>query len=105
MFTFKFSAEVALAISAAKSAPLLAAASEIAFVTEVLNALILLDSETVSRAILLFNIKAVSAIFTFKLILFESATVSLANLLLNINAVSAIFVFKLMDATVLDLIA
>ena len=77
IFTFKASAAVALAISAAKSAPLLAAASEIAFVTEVPNALIRLDNETVS----------------------------LANLLLNINAVSAIFVFKLMDATVFERMA
>ena len=77
IFTFKFSAAIALAISAAKSAPLLATASEIVFSTEVPNALILFDKDTVS----------------------------LANLLLNINAVSAIFVFKLMDAIVFERIA
>ena len=105
IFTFKFSAAVALAISAAKSAPLLDTTFEISFATEVLNALIRLDKETVSLANLLVNINAVSAILTFKLILLDNATVSLANRLLNINAVSEIFVFKLIDATVLDLIA
>ena len=77
IFTFKFSAAIALAISAAKSAPLLDITFEISFATEFPKALIRLDNETVS----------------------------LANLLLNINAVSAIFVFKLMDAIVLERIA
>ena len=88
IFTFKFSAAVALAISAAKSAPLLAVASEIAFVTEVPNALILLDNETVSLANLLVSIKDVSAIFTF-----------------SASAVKALLFSALMEVSVFDLIA
>ena len=62
------------------------------------------------------NMAAVSAIFVFKLILLESATVSLANLLFNIDAVSAIFTLRAsaanalvfsasIDAMVFDLMA
>ena len=105
ILTFKFSAAVALAISAAKSAPLVDMTFEISFATELPKALILLDNETVSLANLRLNINAVSEILVFKLILLESATVSLAILRLNINAVSEILVFKLIEAIVFDLIA
>ena len=87
-FTFKASAAVALAISAAKSTPLLATASEIAFSTEVPNALILFDKDTVSLANLLVNIKEVSEKFTF-----------------SASAVKALVFSALMEVSVFDLIA
>ena len=88
IFTFNASAAVALAISAAKSEPPLEIAFEISVETEDPKALILFDNETVSLAILLLNMLAVSAIFTF-----------------NASAVKALLFSALMEVSVFDLIA
>ena len=88
IFTFKFSAAVALAISAAKSVPPIEIAFDISFDTDEPNALIRLDNETVSLANLLLNMLAVSAIFTF-----------------SASAVKALLFSALMEVSVFDLIA
>ena len=88
IFTFKASAAVALAISAAKSEPPLEIAFEISVETEEPKALILFDKDTVSLANLLVSIKDVSAIFTF-----------------NASAVKALVFSVLIEVSVFDLIA